>query len=126
MNPAAKAAADLAAQMRLDGPKKGRSSQLEFATTEARVIHENSTPESRAQAAIEKTTRADADIASKAKMTQARTFAHEAFIHGQALPDALAGARRCLTVDEFPLRALLRQIWDAGFTAGYNASQKAD
>lgn len=124
MNPAAKAAATLAKQMRLDGPERGRQGKLAFESTHARVEHENGTPESRAENATRRIAQADAEIAAKAKMTQARTFAHDAYIHSDALPLAITAAKRCVTVDDLALRPLLRQQWDAGFTAGYLAGQK--
>lgn len=90
----------------------------------ALIAHENGTPEDRARTATEKLAKADADIAAREKLTQARTFAHEEFIHGLVLPGLVTNAKRCIEVDESALRALIRTAWDTGFTAGYSAAQK--
>ncbi|MES2596414.1 MAG: hypothetical protein V4662_13800 [Verrucomicrobiota bacterium] len=114
-----KAAQTLAAQMQL-----GTSTRTPL-TGEARVQHENGTAEDRASRATEKLAKADADIAAQAKRAKALTFAHDEYIHGSKLSEAVASAKRCLTVDEMSLRALLRNAWNDGFNAGYGAGQKA-
>lgn len=111
------AAAKLAKQMSLDKPAR---------TGVDRVMHENATPEERAAMATARLKQAEEDMSLTAYRNEARRQAHDEYIHGPRLAEAVNHAKRCLTVDETSLRALLRAAWDAGFTAGFTAGRKSN
>lgn len=118
MNGAAAAAA-LAQKMKLESTRTPLAG-------EARVKHENASPEERAALATARLQRAEEDMQLKGYRDEARRLAHDAYIHGPRIVEAVAAAKRCLEIDETTLRAILRQAWDAGFTAGFAAGQKCN
>lgn len=109
------AAAALAKKMSLEKPARAG---------EGRVIHENATPEERAARATARLKQAEEDMRLTAYRQETRAHSHDEYIRSASLSEAVVHAKRALTVDEIALRALLRQAWDSGFTAGFTAGRK--
>lgn len=112
MNPA-KAATTIANQMRLGNSTRGGL------TGQARVEHENGTPESRAQAAMERHAKTEMEIQTKAALTQSLSNATQAYIGSESQSLAVQACNRAVIIDDQTIRTALRQAYEAGYRAGW-------
>lgn len=112
MNPADK----LAQQMRLPGPNLRRP-----LTGEERVTHENSTPEERAEKAVQRQAKAEAEVAAQKALEIDSAFASRVYIESQSLTDAVAACNKAVTIENMTIRAAPRAAYERGFRAGWQS-----
>lgn len=114
-----KTLADLTQQMILDN-----STRKGGLTGEARVLHENGSPESRARMATLKFEQVEEEMKASKALEDDAAFAARHFAEGHEINTSMCMINKSITFDETILRAALRNAYNKGFRAGWKIRHK--